>query len=128
MTYEYIDKTEGLEGDLYYRFTQVDKDGKKKTYDKRKVHIENPEHAPKVYPNPTSSIVHVDLHASYFNDAKHTSYNIVDVEGKEVSKGVFSSTADNTINLSSFPNGTYIINIRNPNNGKITTTKVSVVE
>jgi hypothetical protein len=61
------------------------------------------------YPNPTAGSIFYDLKVddSY-------SYTISDVTGRVLETGIINS-ANNQLNLSTFKNGIYLINIKNNN-------------
>lgn len=67
-----------------------------------------------VYPDPTSDILHI------ISDKKFVSFEIIDLTGK-----VLVKTTDNLVNVSSLPNGIYLLKINTKHNAFVK--KVSVI-
>lgn len=62
----------------------------------------------KIYPNPTTDKVYIEMDWSKFTNAKLSAY---DASGKLVN-AVKLSESNNSIDMTSYPSGTYIVNIR----------------
>ena len=109
LSYEFTDKTEGLHGVVYYRFTQVDEDGTEKTYMIKSVDIKRKDLAPILSPNPVRSGGRVNL--EIFDD-KNNKYRIVNMNGQTMQEGKLSVGKKNALQLTGFPAGTYFIQIK----------------
>ena len=74
----------------------------------------------KVYPNPASTILHIDLEKPGYYTAKLSS-----VAGQAI---ISQTTGTGTIDISALANGVYILAIYDSNNKLISTNKVSIVK
>jgi hypothetical protein len=108
INYEYIDKTEGLHGTVYYRLAQVDKDGTKKTFKTKSVTIENKNMKPTLSPNPVKRGQSIKLE---IYDKNQTQYSIVNKNGQSLASGKLEQDA-NILNTNNLPAGTYFIQIK----------------
>ena len=108
LSYEYTDETEDLHGDVYYRFTQVDKDGTEKTYMVKSVDIEREDLSPVLSPNRVRSGESVNL--EIFDD-RNNAYSIVNINGQTMQEGKLS-VGNNSLSLTGFPAGIYSIQIK----------------
>jgi hypothetical protein len=107
INYDYIDKTKGLHGTVYYRLAQVDKDGTKKTFKTKSVTIENKNMKPTLSPNPVKSGQSIKLE---IYDKNQTQYSIVNKNGQSLASGKLEQGA-NILNTNNLPAGTYFIQI-----------------
>jgi len=65
----------------------------------------------KVFPNPASNVLNVDLEALELNG--NVNLRIIDITGKVVLESVMHSNDIKTLNLTNIQNGHYMLNISN---------------
>jgi hypothetical protein len=110
--YTYTDAHPGNEI-LYYRIRQTDKD--LKTTVSNPVQLQpcasSSNYKPELYPNPVNS----DLNISFRFLPENTNYTIIDNKGQVVLRGILDNM-DNKIDVSSFSNGIYTIQVSDPEN------------
>jgi hypothetical protein len=76
----------------------------------------------KVYPNPTSELVKIQINHSTLDQVVVT---ITDLQGKEVYNGKYAGISNVIgINTAAYSTGTYILTLKNPNNQVLGTYKI----
>jgi len=125
INYEYIDKTEGLHGTVYYRLTQVDKDDTKETFEAKSVTIENKNMKPTLSPNPVKAgdKLILNIPEKKYNESNFV--RIIDINGKEVFKDDVGA-GENSLNISSLSTGIYSVQVLSKD-GNRDVSKLSVI-
>jgi hypothetical protein len=76
----------------------------------------------KVFPNPTSDLVNIQINHSSID---HIVLTITDIEGKEVYKGQYAALSNLIgINTASYATGSYLLTMKNLNNEVLGTFKI----
>jgi surface protein len=105
--------------DAYYRLKQIDFDG---TFAYSNiVFVKGGEGKIKIYPNPTSENISIELGDWKSSDV--SSFEIQDLQGKTLSKGNLKASKT-SINIESLPKGMYLLQVLE--NGKKTTQKIVI--
>lgn len=91
----------------YYRLKQIDKDGRQTLTAIERIYFDTNDFTATVWPNPTKDVVQVKINGS---DIKNCRYQLFDMNGKIVAKGIMNSPAV-SINLKNNPQATYILQI-----------------
>jgi hypothetical protein len=105
--YSWVDKSPA-KGINYYRLKQVDKDGKYVYSATVAINFESG-FIVSCYPNPTSSIIKLDIGSS---NANGYSFQLFDLNGKLLQSSTITNTIT-TVNMESLKSATYIIKITN---------------
>jgi autotransporter-associated beta strand protein len=119
--YSFMDESP-LQGQNYYRLAQYDFDGQKELFNIVWVSVvEKMQHLMEVYPSPTNGKT-----TFVFSSEKGGMYrlNILNVLGETAYSAIVAGIEGENkfnLNLSDFPNGTYIINVVNPQNSTSST-------
>ena len=82
------------------------------------IDIEEFEYYSKVYPNPTTDFINIEL-----QQKNKIEYKLSDLQGKAVLQGKFTEKI-NKIDLNKLPNGIYALTLTNPTDNKKETIKI----
>lgn len=104
-------------GNNFYRLKLTDKDGSSGYSEIRMVSF--PKNTGlRIYPNPASDIVRIDLPPSWQN--RKISTELINGSGRVFSSGNFSrASSTETLNLANYPGGYYILRLMNVYNGEV---------
>lgn len=94
-------------GAVYYRIKQVDFDGTASYTDIAKVTIDTNKGTLSIFPNPATNYLELTV-----NDDSFYNYSILDLQGRELNKGVLSHNTERISLLNLLP-GNYFINLTN---------------
>ena len=98
--------TDGLN---YYRLKQIDFNQAFEYSPIKIIRIENHQSHLKIFPNPTSQILNIELSDDWTSE---TTLEVYDITGKLVQSHITSNTL-NTFDLSHLPNGQYLLKVTN---------------
>ncbi len=94
----------------YYRLSQIDISGEVQVFPIVTAQCAQDESwAVKAFPNPTEQLINLQISGSESNE--DAIYSIVDMGGKELSHGTFAVGRTESIDLSTYPTGMYLVKI-----------------
>lgn len=111
-SYTYTDKNVSLSGTVYYRLKMFDKDGQFSYSDIKTVHLNKPDFAVRMYPNPVQSFTKLTIS---LGNAEPVNVSVNDALGKQIKQIRFSGQEgenEKTLDLSSENSGTYLVTIQ----------------
>lgn len=114
MSYAYTDRSNKLNGELYYRVSQFDFDGTQEYLFAKSVNYFCTDfEEPQVYPNPTNGKLFIDY-------AQTGKFTVADLNGREIISQQPLNMDGTIVDLSTIASGVYVIHIETTSNGVFT--------